>query len=231
MTVSKPAVRSAIRLRRRLELKSRTATESVLLARGFASSTGSWIQSLQAAGAARPAGFTVACYLSGATEPPTTAVLDALHARAVTVLLPVCRPEHRMDWVVWEPGLAMRRSDYAPVDEPVGDALTTEQLLSEGGPGLDAVLLPATAVDAVGNRLGQGGGYYDRFLEVLAGIGHRIPTAALVYSAEVLAEKAFPVERFDRPMDAVISEAGWAAFPLADPSGWFDGSGVRPGSL
>ena len=34
----------------------------------------------------------------------------------------------------------------------------------------DGMFLPATAVDFSGNRIGQGGGYYDKFLAALAAL-------------------------------------------------------------
>jgi 5-formyltetrahydrofolate cyclo-ligase len=47
------------------------------------------------------------------------------------------------------------------IDEPVPDPLTAPEVL----PGVfDAVLVPLLAVDRTGQRVGYGGGFYDRFL-------------------------------------------------------------------
>lgn len=65
------------------------------------------------------------------------------------------------------------------------------------------ILVPGTAFDREGFRLGQGGGYYDRFLRgtnaVLAGICH---DAALL--------ERVPREAHDMRMDAVITPGGLA---------------------
>ncbi len=58
----------------------------------------------------------------------------------------------------------MAPSRLAPVQEPVGQRRTIEQLGA-----LSASFIPALAIDADGVRLGQGGGYYDRFLSAHAG--------------------------------------------------------------
>ena len=63
---------------------------------------------------------------------------------------------------------------------------------------IDLVFVPGTAFDRVGNRLGQGGGYYDRFLE---------KTCALrvgVCHDEALMDRV-PSEEYDSMMDAVIT--------------------------
>lgn len=63
---------------------------------------------------------------------------------------------------------------------------------------IDLILVPGVAFDRAGHRLGQGGGYYDRFL---------IKTNALcvgICHDEVLLAQV-PVEEYDCTMDAVIT--------------------------
>jgi 5-formyltetrahydrofolate cyclo-ligase len=80
-----------------------------------------------------------------------------------------------------------------------------------------AIFLPATAVDFSGNRIGQGGGYYDKFLAALAGLSGpsggasdagALPTAAVVYDTEVLPAGSIPAEAFDRKVDAALTPDG-----------------------
>jgi 5-formyltetrahydrofolate cyclo-ligase len=63
----------------------------------------------------------------------------------------------------------------------------------------DVVLAPALAVDAAGNRLGRGGGSYDR---ALARVGPLIPLIALLYDDELL--DRVPVAPHDTPVRAVV---------------------------
>ena len=63
----------------------------------------------------------------------------------------------------------------------------------------DVVLAPALAVDQAGNRLGRGGGSYDR---ALARVGPLIPVIALLYDAELLSH--VPAEPHDTPVRAAV---------------------------
>ncbi len=68
---------------------------------------------------------------------------------------------------------------------------------------LDLILVPGLAFDRRGYRLGQGGGYYDRFLPRCAG-----KTVALCRERFLL--PAVPREEHDRPVDLVLTEgASW----------------------
>lgn len=71
--------------------------------------------------------------------------------------------------------------------------------------GVDVIVVPGVAFTAGGDRLGQGGGWYDRFLE-------RIDDATVTIGvgfAEQIVE-TLPVEAHDRRLDAVLTDAGWA---------------------
>ncbi|WP_415854339.1 5-formyltetrahydrofolate cyclo-ligase [Sinomonas sp. G460-2] len=157
-----------------------------------------------------PAGGTLTAYLGVGAEPPTLGLLGLLAEGGFHVLLPVCEPERQLSWVEWRPDIEYARSRFAPLQEPVGLRLDAPAVRAgaPGRPPLAAVLLPATAVDAEGRRLGQGGGYYDRFLARLDDGGARIATAAIVYDDEVLASGGLPEEAFDRHVDAAITPNG-----------------------
>ena len=57
------------------------------------------------------------------------------------------------------------------------------------------MFLPATAVDLSGNRIGQGGGYYDKFLAARrTPRGLHAPRAAVIYDSELLPASTIPAE-------------------------------------
>jgi 5-formyltetrahydrofolate cyclo-ligase len=64
---------------------------------------------------------------------------------------------------------------------------------------LDCIIIPALAVDRKGNRVGFGGGFYDRFLQNV-----QLPTIALAYEFQLLEE--LPVEEFDVKISAIVTE-------------------------
>jgi 5-formyltetrahydrofolate cyclo-ligase len=65
---------------------------------------------------------------------------------------------------------------------------------------LQLILVPGRAFDAAGNRLGRGGGYYDRFIAHLD--GPRL--VALAFDCQIV--ESVPHEAHDRPVDMVLTE-------------------------
>ena len=65
----------------------------------------------------------------------------------------------------------------------------------------DLVIMPGVAFDRSGNRVGYGGGYYDKFL---CEMSSDIPTIALAYNIQIL--KELPSEKHDIKVDMVITE-------------------------
>ena len=149
-------------------------------------------------------GATVCVYLGVGAEPPTLPLIAALHDAGHRVLLPVCEPGRELGWVFWTPGVELARSKFAPILEPVGIRHEIE-VAGEAA----ALFIPATAVDLAGSRVGQGGGYYDKFLGHLASAGKDIPLAAVLYDGELLPAGAIPVEEFDRPVPGVVLPSGF----------------------
>ena len=73
---------------------------------------------------------------------------------------------------------------------------------------LDLVLFPLVAFDRVGNRLGMGGGYYDRTFEaVRRRTAWRGPTLVGV-AYEFQRVDALPAADWDVPLDAIVTECG-----------------------
>lgn len=66
---------------------------------------------------------------------------------------------------------------------------------------IDFVVVPGVAFDEKGNRLGYGGGYYDRFFAQLRA---DVPLVAVTFEVQVLAE--IPVAPWDRQVDYLITE-------------------------
>lgn len=147
---------------------------------------------------------TVAAYLSVGTEPSTTVLLQRLVEAGYNVLLPVCEPQFQLAWTRWYPGVELRRSTLAAVVEPVGRRETVQAMEAAR-----LVLIPALAADTSGSRLGQGGGYYDRFLASLSEV-ERVPqTAAVVYNHELVPLGSFGSTALDIPVDGVFTPLQW----------------------
>jgi 5-formyltetrahydrofolate cyclo-ligase len=143
---------------------------------------------------------TIAAYYSVGAEPDTRALVFALWKRGSYVLLPLLRPDGDLDWASYEGPDSLvtgPRGLLEPGEPPRGPGAVARA---------DAVLVPALAVDRAGNRLGRGGGSYDR---ALARVGPLVPLIALVYDAELLDH--VPAEQHDEKVRAVVSPAGGVA--------------------
>lgn len=68
---------------------------------------------------------------------------------------------------------------------------------------LDFILVPAIAYDVLGNRMGYGGGYYDRYLKR---VGAGTVVAGVAFSGQVVEQ--LPAGIHDVPVQLVIHELG-----------------------
>jgi 5-formyltetrahydrofolate cyclo-ligase len=155
-----------------------------------------------------PAGTIVPAYLSVGSEPSTRMLLPALEEAGYQVVVPICEPDYRLRWARWFSGVELVRSPRAWIDEPVGERFGAEIMA-----GLPLVLVPGLAVDSEGNRMGQGGGYYDRFLASLGDGEDRPRFVGVFYADEVVAAGAFEFTTLDAPLDGAVSPDGWTWFP------------------
>ncbi len=138
---------------------------------------------------------TVAAYASLPDEPGTGPLLDALHSRGLTVLLPVVQSDLYLDWAVHEPG--RQHLNRMGIPEPTS-APRGPQALSAAS----VVICPGLAGDLEGHRLGRGAGCYDG---ALAFLDHAELRCLLLYDDEVL--DAVPTNPRDQPVDVLLTPA------------------------
>lgn len=105
----------------------------------------------------------IACYLPNDGEIDTASLIERIQRLRKTCYLPVLSrlSRDRLWFAPVEPGMKYRPNRFG-IPEPVvkaGDLVRAQEL--------DLILLPLVGFDAHGNRLGMGGGFYDRSLEFL----------------------------------------------------------------
>lgn len=136
---------------------------------------------------------TVAAYFSVGAEPDTRGLVYALWKRGTYVILPLLRPDGDLDWASYEGPDSLApgpRGLLEPTESARGvDAVARASL----------ILAPALAVDAHGNRLGRGGGSFDR---ALARVGAQVPVIAVLHDGELL--EHVPAEPHDRPVRLAV---------------------------
>ena len=74
----------------------------------------------------------------------------------------------------------------------------------------ELIFVPCLAFDNKGNRLGYGGGYYDRTFAYLNKINHRFISVAYAYEDQKL--DYVPIDKFDFKVDYVITEKNLYSF-------------------
>ena len=74
----------------------------------------------------------------------------------------------------------------------------------------ELIFVPCLAFDMKGNRLGYGGGYYDRTFAYLNKINHRFISVVYAYEEQKL--DYIPIDKFDFKMDYVITEKNLYSF-------------------
>jgi len=105
---------------------------------------------------------TVCAYVPVGAEPGSLELVEALHAVAARVLLPVVRHDEDgapapLQWAEYRRDNLVR-ADYGLL-EPAPPWLAADSVADAA-----VILVPALAVDRTGVRLGRGAGFYDRTL-------------------------------------------------------------------
>jgi len=139
---------------------------------------------------------SVALYWPADGEPDVRALAVAAWRSHKRVLLPVVSQRGVMRFASWHNTTRLRRNRYG-IPEPTGRqrlALATR---------LDLVVMPLVAFDARGNRLGMGGGYYDR---ALARRTRRPTLVGAAFSCQQA--PSVPVQAWDVPLDVIVTEGG-----------------------
>jgi 5-formyltetrahydrofolate cyclo-ligase len=140
---------------------------------------------------------TVAAYVSIGTEPGTTALLEGLTGLGKRVIVPVVLPDLDLDWSVYRGPTSLTPARMGLL-EPVGPRLGVDAIATA-----DLVLVPGLAVSNSGDRMGRGGGCYDR---ALARVPVGTPVWVLLYDDEVGLD--VPVEPHDRRVSGAVTPSG-----------------------
>jgi 5-formyltetrahydrofolate cyclo-ligase len=139
---------------------------------------------------------TVLAFWSFGSEVGTGPLIEGLIARGATVALPrIVGGE--LEARTYRPGDAVIETTFGAMEPAAGPVVEPESL--------DVVVTPAVAFDRDGQRVGYGGGYYDRFLPRTRPDTTRI---GLGFGVQLLAEgESLPAGHFDLRVDVVVTES------------------------
>jgi 5-formyltetrahydrofolate cyclo-ligase len=140
----------------------------------------------------------VCAYVPTPSEPWSAQALEVLRETGREILLPVVPvPPGPLRWAVYEGPGALAPGPFG-IAEPTGSRLGADAVSRA-----TTILLPALAADRRGVRLGQGGGYYDRTLALVAA---GVPLVVLLNDEELVDE--LPAEPHDRRVTAAALPSG-----------------------
>ncbi|MBN1684585.1 MAG: 5-formyltetrahydrofolate cyclo-ligase [Gammaproteobacteria bacterium] len=150
----------------------------------------------------------IACYIKVGAEIDPYPIIEKIWIQNKKCYLPVIDPVQygKMYFAPYQQGDRLVKSRFR-IPEPIFD---TTQFIDPQK--LDLVILPLSAFDRKGNRIGTGGGYYDRaFYFIKKGAIKKRPIlCGLAYSFQEI-EDVKPSE-WDVPIDAIVTELGLTQF-------------------
>lgn len=153
----------------------------------------------------------IACYLPSDAELDPTSMMAKAWAMGKTVYLPVLSIHHHnhLHFLPYTAGDKLQPNRFG-IPEPVGRGRGMIKLTQ-----LDLVLTPLVGFDAQGNRLGMGGGFYDRsFAFLRRRQSWRKPRLLGVAFdlQEVSQPSGLSRQAWDVPLDGVVTESGVCLF-------------------
>ncbi|MEE9368785.1 MAG: 5-formyltetrahydrofolate cyclo-ligase [Pontiella sp.] len=135
---------------------------------------------------------TVALYMGISGE----VSLDTLFSSCWNLGQRTCIPVFNNETKLYEMAEVTRKTRFKigryGIKEPINPLLVSEQEI-------DLMILPGVAFDSHGNRVGRGGGYYDRLLVKFSGI-----TIGVAFDFQVYHQ--IPTEPHDKPVDFIVTE-------------------------
>ncbi|WP_427977253.1 5-formyltetrahydrofolate cyclo-ligase [Agarivorans sp.] len=139
----------------------------------------------------------IALYLAFDGELDLQPLIEWLWQQNKRLYVPLVDPMEmgEMHFHRYQPNSQMQSNRFG-IDEPVFDrsqVINSQQL--------DLVLAPLVAFDSQGNRLGMGGGYYDRLLAKID--GERPLVIGLAHDCQQINE--VPIQAWDKPLKQIIT--------------------------
>jgi 5-formyltetrahydrofolate cyclo-ligase len=143
----------------------------------------------------------IACYLPNDGEIDPIHIIGRAWAQNKQIYLPVLSPlGNSLLFAPFMPGTEMSLNKFG-ILEP-----TCEKKYWLKPRQIDLMLLPLVAFDITGNRLGMGGGFYDRSLAHLKHREHARKPYIMGLAHECQKTEKISAQSWDIPLDAIVTE-------------------------
>ncbi|SNR56072.1 5-formyltetrahydrofolate cyclo-ligase [Puniceibacterium sediminis] len=137
-------------------------------------------------------GVPVAGFLPIRTEIDPRPAMEEASAHGPVAVPVIIGPDQPLKFSLWEPGCALREGPFGAM-VPAVDRFIEPEIL----------IVPLVAFTRAGGRLGYGGGFYDRTLELLRS---KRPTLAIGFAYAAQEADDLPLEPTDQPLDLIVTE-------------------------
>ena len=131
-------------------------------------------------------------YYSSNYEIDDLEILDFLEKKNYKISLPIIKKNNQMNFFKWSKNDPLKINKYG-IPEPVSSKILYPDIL----------LVPLVGYDDNLNRLGYGGGFYDRYIEKIEKI-KKIIKIGLAFSCQKI--KSVPINQHDKKLDFIITE-------------------------
>jgi len=119
-------------------------------------------------------------------------ILDLLEKKNFKISLPIIKKNNQMNFFKWSIDDPLKINKFG-IPEPVSSKILYP----------DVLLVPLVAFDNNLNRLGYGGGFYDRYIEKIEKI-KKVVKIGLAFSCQKIA--SVPMTKYDKKLDFIITE-------------------------
>ena len=119
-------------------------------------------------------------------------ILDLLEKKNFKVSLPIIKKDNQMNFYSWSRNDPLKINKFG-IPEPVSSKIFYPDIL----------LVPLVAYDGNLNRLGYGGGFYDRYIEKIEKI-KKVIKIGLGFSFQKIS--IIPINQYDKRLDFIVTE-------------------------
>jgi len=119
-------------------------------------------------------------------------ILDVLEKKNFKISLPIVKENNQMNFYGWSKKDPLKVNKFG-IPEPLSSKILYPDIL----------LVPLVGYDKDLNRLGYGGGFYDRYIEKIDKI-KKVTKIGLAFSYQKV--KSVPIDQYDKKLDFIITE-------------------------
>jgi 5-formyltetrahydrofolate cyclo-ligase len=119
-------------------------------------------------------------------------ILEILEKQGYKISLPIIKKDNQMNFFKWASNEPLKINNYG-IPEPVLSKIIYP----------DIIIVPLVGFDNNLNRLGYGGGFYDRYISKIEKV-KKVIKIGFAYSFQKL--KSIPTNQYDKKLDFIITE-------------------------